>query len=128
MRGRIMRARACILADAVATSYHAVVQRAQARPGMTVALVGVSGVGPHALQMARLAGARTVAVDINDARLSLAGELGRTSWQELADTMALAAQGRVTPVVDRVFALAEVESAFESLCRGEPLGRNVLAV
>ena len=42
--------------------------------------------------------------------------------------MELVAQGRVTPVVDRVFALAEVESAFESLRRGEPLGRNVLAV
>ena len=52
-RGRL----ACILADAVATSCHAVVKRAQARPGMTVALVGVSGVGRHALPMARPAGA-----------------------------------------------------------------------
>lgn len=200
--------RACILADAVATSYHAVVKRAQLRPGMTAALVGVGGVGLHALQMARLAGARTIAVDINDARLSLAGELGAdelvdarrapfseqvraltggegadvvlefvsnadtlpqsyrsirkagrlvfvgytpglpielmphelvrgefevygsraTTKQELADTMALVAQGRITPIVDRVFPLAEVESAFDALRRGESLGRNVLAV
>ena len=42
--------------------------------------------------------------------------------------MELVAQGRVTPMVDWVFALADVESAFESLRRGEPLGRNVLAV
>ena len=48
------------MADAVATSYHAVVQRAQARPGMTVALAGVGGAGRHALPMARLAGARTI--------------------------------------------------------------------
>ena len=67
---------ACILADAVATSYHAVTKRAQVRPGMTVALVGVGGVGLHALQMARLAGALTIAVDINDARLGLARQLG----------------------------------------------------
>ncbi len=47
---------ACILGDAVATSYHAITKRAQVRPGTTVALVGVGGVGLHALQMARLAG------------------------------------------------------------------------
>lgn len=68
--------RACILADAVATSYHAVTRRAQVRPGTTVALVGVGGVGLHALQIARLAGAWTIAVDVSDARLELARTLG----------------------------------------------------
>ena len=34
---------ACILGDAVATSYHAVTRRAQIQPGRTVALVGVGG-------------------------------------------------------------------------------------
>ena len=51
-----------------------------------------------------------------------------TTKQELADTMDLVAQGRITPVVDRVFPLAEVELAFGALRRGESLGRNVLAV
>ena len=67
---------ACILADAVATSYHAVTKRADVGPGSTVALVGTGGVGLHALQMARLAGAWTVAVDINEDRLDLARKLG----------------------------------------------------
>ena len=67
---------ACILGDAVATSYHAVVKRAQVRPGQTVALIGVGGVGLHALQLAKLAGARTIAVDINAERLELARTLG----------------------------------------------------
>ena len=200
--------RACILSDAVATSYHAVTKRAQVRPGMTVTLVGVGGVGLHALQMARLAGARTIAVDINEARLSLAGELGAdelvdarrapfhqqvreltggegsdvvmefvsnvdtlpesyrslrkagrlvfvgytpglpvevmpqemvrgefeifgsraTTKQELADTMTLVAQGRITPIVDRTFSLENVEEAFDALRSGESLGRNVIAV
>ena len=66
----------CILTDAVATSFHAVTKWAQVRPGMTVALVGVGGVGLNALQMARLAGARTIEIDINQKRLSLARELG----------------------------------------------------
>ena len=67
---------ACILGDAVATSYHAVTRRAQIQPGRTVALVGVGGVGLHALQMARLAGGWTVAVDVSKARLELARSLG----------------------------------------------------
>ena len=67
---------ACILGDAVATSYHAVVKRAQARAGQTVACVGVGGVGLHALQVAKLSGARVIAVDINGERLEVARELG----------------------------------------------------
>jgi len=67
---------ACILADAVSTSYHAVTKRASIRPGMTVALVGTGGVGLHALQMAKLAGGWTIAVDINEDRLDLARKLG----------------------------------------------------
>ncbi len=67
---------ACILGDAVATSYHAITKRAQVRPGTTLALIGVGGVGLHALQMAKLAGGWVVAVDVNDARLELARTLG----------------------------------------------------
>jgi propanol-preferring alcohol dehydrogenase len=67
---------ACILGDAVATAYHAITKRAQVRPGTTVALIGVGGVGLHALQMARLAGGWVIAVDVSEARLALARQLG----------------------------------------------------
>lgn len=67
---------ACILGDAVATSYHAITKRAQVRPGTTLALIGVGGVGLHALQMAKMAGGWVIAVDVNDARLALARTLG----------------------------------------------------
>jgi len=199
---------ACILGDAVATSYHAITKRAQVRPGTTLALIGVGGVGLHALQVAKLAGGWVIAVDVNDARLDLARKLGadavvdaRTgpfheavrkltdglgvdvvlefvanaqtlpssvaslrragrlvfvgytpevplsvlprelvrseleivgsranTKQELAETMTLVAQGRITPVVDRVLPLAEIEEAFTALKEGRPLGRNVLAI
>lgn len=200
--------RACILGDAVATSYHAVTKRAHIRPGTTVALIGVGGVGLHALQMARMAGGWVIAVDVNEARLELARTLGadavvdarrgpfheavrrltdgqgvdvvlefvanqetlpssylslkragrlvfvgytpelpmsvmphelvRNEWeivgsrantkQELQETMDLVARGRIQPIVDRIFPLAEVELAFEALREGRSLGRNVLAV
>ena len=67
---------ACILGDAVVTSYHAVTKRADIHPGSTVALMGTGGVGLHSLQMAKLAGAWTIAVDINEDRLALAQKLG----------------------------------------------------
>ena len=67
---------ACILADAVATPYHAVTKRAEVGPGTTVALVGTGGVGLHALQIAKLSGGWTIAVDINEDRLDLARKLG----------------------------------------------------
>jgi len=199
---------ACILGDTVATSYHAITKRAQVRPGTTLALIGVGGVGLHALQMAKLAGGWVIAVDVNDARLDLARKLGadavvdaRTgpfheavrkltdglgvdvvlefvanaqtlpssvaslrragrlvfvgytpevplsvlprelvrseleivgsranTKHELAETMALVAQGRITPIVDRVMPLAQIEDAFTALREGRPLGRNVLAI
>jgi D-arabinose 1-dehydrogenase-like Zn-dependent alcohol dehydrogenase len=37
------------------------------------------------------------------------------------------ARGRIKPIVDQVIPLAEIESAFEALRDGRPLGRNVLA-
>ena len=51
-----------------------------------------------------------------------------TTKQGLADTMDPVAQGRITPVVDRVFPLEGVVLAFDALRRGESPGRNMLAV
>jgi D-arabinose 1-dehydrogenase-like Zn-dependent alcohol dehydrogenase len=77
--------RTCILSDAVATSYHAVTKRAQIHPGHTVAIVGVGGVGLHALQMARLAGGLVIAIDVN-AEVEVAVEVlrqGRSLWRNV---------------------------------------------
>ena len=55
---------AAILADAVATPYGALVGTAQLRPGETVGLWGIGGLGTHAVQIARMIGASfIVAVD-----------------------------------------------------------------
>jgi 6-hydroxycyclohex-1-ene-1-carbonyl-CoA dehydrogenase len=68
--------RACVIADAVSTPYHAVKQRGQVRAGDSVAVVGCGGVGLNVVQCAALAGATVIAVDLNDARLALAKRLG----------------------------------------------------
>jgi len=59
-------AEAAICADAVSTPYAGIVRRAQLRPGESVGLWGIGGLGVHAVQVARLAGAgRVIAVDPN---------------------------------------------------------------
>ncbi len=61
---------------ALGTGYHAVVKRGRAQAGETAMVLGVGGVGLHALQFARAAGARTIAVDRDDAKLQAARRIG----------------------------------------------------
>jgi threonine dehydrogenase-like Zn-dependent dehydrogenase len=61
---------AAICADAVSTPYAALLERAQVRPGESVAIWGIGGLGFHAVKLARLMGAAPiVAIDpLEDAR------------------------------------------------------------
>ncbi len=61
---------------ALGTGYHAVVTRGRVQAGETVVVLGAGGVGLHALQFARVAGCRTVAVDINQSKLDAARSIG----------------------------------------------------
>ena len=66
-----------ILADAVGTPFHAVVVRGALRAGERVAIFGVGGLGTHAVQIARLAGAGEIfAVDVLPGALARAQRLG----------------------------------------------------
>lgn len=61
---------------ALGTSYRSVVTRGQVRPGQTVVIQGIGGVGLSSLQVARAAGARALAVDIDEKHLQVAKRLG----------------------------------------------------
>ena len=65
-----------IIADAVTTPYHAVVNRGRVRPGDAVVVFGCGGVGLNVVQMAAAQGARVVAVDLSDDKLAWARKLG----------------------------------------------------
>jgi D-arabinose 1-dehydrogenase-like Zn-dependent alcohol dehydrogenase len=63
--------------DAIATPYHVCASRARVRVGDRVLVIGAGGgVGIHMLQMARLFGARVVAVDTDETKLARCLELG----------------------------------------------------
>lgn len=55
---------AAILADAVATPYHAL-KRGGVGEGMTCLVIGLGGLGMHAVALAKLAGATVVGVDLD---------------------------------------------------------------
>jgi len=61
------------------TGIGAVVNTAKIRPGDTVAVVGLGGVGLNGIMGARLAGAQTiVAIDLEPRKLEIAREIGAT--------------------------------------------------
>lgn len=71
--------KAAILGCSVFTSYGAVHNVGAVRPGDTVAVVAVGGIGLNIVQMAAAHGAeRIIAVDISDEKLELARRMGAT--------------------------------------------------
>jgi len=68
---------AAIAADAVNTPWHCMRERAQINPHDDVMLVGAGGgVGIHGVQVAKIFGARVIAVDITEEKLELASKWG----------------------------------------------------
>ncbi len=65
-----------IIADALSTPYHAVVNRGEVKPGQIVSVFGCGGVGINVVQFAVLAGAKVIAVDLSDEKLEMAKKLG----------------------------------------------------
>jgi alcohol dehydrogenase len=59
-----------------ATAFRGLTARAKLLPGETVAIFGCGGVGLSAVMIAKSLGAKVIAIDINQAALSLAAELG----------------------------------------------------
>jgi 2-desacetyl-2-hydroxyethyl bacteriochlorophyllide A dehydrogenase len=119
-----------ILTDAVATPFHALADRAGLRPGESIAIFGVGGLGQHAIQLARLFGAgRIVAVDLRSEPLELARELGAdatvdASAGDVAAAIRAATGGRGPDVAaDFTGAAMAIESAVDALATG---GRLVL--
>jgi D-arabinose 1-dehydrogenase-like Zn-dependent alcohol dehydrogenase len=65
---------ACL--DPVTTPYNALVKRVKTQPKQTLGLIGVGGLGLHALQVAKALSLRTIALDISEVNLEMAAKLG----------------------------------------------------
>ncbi len=107
------------------TTYKAV-KLTGARPATRVAVFGIGGLGHLAVQYAAIAGAEVIAVDVTEAKLAMATELGATHVVNAATTdaaEAIQALGGAHAVVSTAASPAAIESAFRSLRRN---GRLVI--
>ncbi len=67
---------AAILGDAVATSWHAVRSQADLKPSQTLMVMGLGGLGLHAVLCGRACGGEVIAVDSVPSKLEMAKECG----------------------------------------------------
>ena len=117
------------LTCALGTAYRAVVTRAGAVAGSSLVVVGLGGVGIHALQIAAAAGTRAVGIDLSERAIALAGELGLTAFDASdpdIEPRVLRALGE-----DGVDAVVDTVGTVDSLRRVERLvrpGGRIVAV
>ncbi|MFF9124666.1 Zn-dependent alcohol dehydrogenase [Streptomyces sp. NPDC014889] len=115
---------AALLGCAVLTGYGAVHHAAKVRPGETVAVFGVGGVGLATLQAARIAGAeRIVAVDVSPEKEELARRAGATDFLPATadiprEIRALTGKQGVDAAVECVGRAVTIRAAWESTRRG----------
>src|SRR5699024_6770814 len=75
-----------IFGCAVITGIGAIINTAQVKPGSTVAVVGLGGIGLNAIIGAHLAGAsKIIALDINPNKFDMAKKLGATHTFDSSD-------------------------------------------
>ena len=113
------------LSCAGVTTYKAV-KVSGARSSDLVAVYGIGGLGHLAVQYARIAGGSVVAVDVEDAKLTLAAELGAShvvNARRDDPVAAIQALGGADVAIVLAATPAVVRQAFDSLKRG---GRLVL--
>src|SRR5262245_3403196 len=115
---------AALFGCAVVTGMGAVVNAAQVRPGASVAVVGLGGVGLSALLGALAAGAgRVIAVDMLQHKLDLARQLGATdafnaSEADCIDKLRAATQGGVDIAIEAASSVKALELAYRITRRG----------
>ena len=117
-------AEACLIGDALSTPYHAVKHRARVGVGDVVAVFGCGGVGINAVQFSALAGARVIAVDIDDRKLDLARQLGASdvldpkSVERVDKELKKKTGGGVDIALEAIGKPETIRAAYESLRPG----------
>lgn len=106
------------LTCALGTAYRAVTTRGGIAPGAVAVVIGLGGVGIHALQTAAALGARAIGIDVSERALAVASELGLTAvaadrGEAEARVQSLADGDRADVVIDTVGSEATLRRAFD---------------
>lgn len=117
---------AAMATDAVNTNWHCMRERARINPHDHVLLIGAGGgVGIHGVQVAKLFGARVIAMDVSDEKLALAKQWGADdvinvkSQPDLVAAVKRLTDGRgVDAAIDYVGHGSTFQVAYDSLTTG----------
>jgi len=124
---RVSYEEAAVLADATATSFHALREKAKIRVGDDVVLMGIGSLGINGVQIARLAGARTIAIDIAAAKMDFAKRYGANETidgrkEEIPERVRALTGGKgADSFIDFVGSADSVRAGLHSLRRGGKL-------
>jgi alcohol dehydrogenase len=120
----LSHAEAALFGCAVLTGAGAVINTARVQAGQSVAVLGLGGVGFSSLLAALAAGAReVVAIDLSDAKLQLAKELGATATvnaaaADAAEQVRAITKGGVDFAFEMAGAIPALELAWKITRRG----------
>ncbi len=116
--------------DAMGSIYHALKVRGDVRPGQMVAIYGLGGLGLSGVQIARLAGARVIAIARTPERRRLAQELGAAAAidPEAGDLVAAVRDASGGLGVDVFVDLVGIEGSIEKAVRCCRKGGRVVVV
>jgi D-arabinose 1-dehydrogenase-like Zn-dependent alcohol dehydrogenase len=116
--------------DAMGAVYHGLKAQGNVRPGQTVAIYGLGGLGLSAVQIAVLAGARAIAIARTPARRKLALDLGAAAAidPEAGDLVEAVRQAAGGLGVDCFLDLVGIEGSIEKGVRACRKGGRVVIV
>ena len=116
--------KACVCGCVIGAVYNALVTHANVRPGETVLVTGAGGgVGAHAVQISRLAGARVIAVTTSERKMAQIKELGADEvllmppGENLSNEIKRLTGGRGADVVIESVGSATFPFSFRSLAK-----------
>jgi 2-desacetyl-2-hydroxyethyl bacteriochlorophyllide A dehydrogenase len=115
---------AATLGCAGITAYHAINSIGKVGLADTVAIYGVGGVGMYALQLAKLSGAKVIAIGRNEEKLKMAESLGadyavNASTSKIRDEVRKITNGRgVDIMIDFVVSDESIKNSSSSLANG----------
>jgi 2-desacetyl-2-hydroxyethyl bacteriochlorophyllide A dehydrogenase len=129
VKGHGLSANELALVEPIAIGAHSIV-RAQVEPNEYVLVIGAGPIGLGVMEMARLAGAKVIAVDVNSTRLEfcktklgVAHTLNPTQLDALESLTEITSGGMAPVVIDASGNLRAINNGFQYLAHG---GRYVL--
>lgn len=109
---------AVVITDAITTSLHAVVDRAEVTAGDRVVVIGAGGIGIHVLQLVLLSGGYSILVDINEDKLAQGKELGAHETYCLNHLSGLPQSVSFTKVIDTSGSLNDWKGIYDRIESG----------